>query len=375
MTLRFWLALLMAGGAVAQSPDDALSQGVKLTASQAQTVEESLRANPEDLAAHAKLIAYYYRNRQGEPWSRHVFWLIEHHPESSVAVSSIASGAAPADSRNFQADWAHAKELWLEQTRRHPDDAHVWANALRFCVLTGCDAGARQRLLKHAEELGVPKWELDVSDVPPEPTARIRVGGDVQATMLIKRVEPTYSPLVHQVRIRGVVRFTAIIGTDGHVRDLQVISGHPLLIRTAQEAVQQWVYRPTLVNGKPVEVSTEIEFPFNLPEDTSASGGSEAPPAPTRVRVGGNVQAALLLKRVEPVYPRDAWVEGTVRFTATIGADGHVQNLQLVSGDPQLAPAAVNAVMQWVYRPTVLNGKPVEVVTTIDVPFTLPANR
>jgi TonB family protein len=177
------------------------------------------------------------------------------------------------------------------------------------------------------------------------------------------------------VRIQGVVRFNATIGTDGHVRDLQVISGHPLPIRAAKEAVQQWVYRPTLVNGKPVEVSTEIDFPFNLSEDTSASGGSEAPPPPTRVHVGSNVQAAMLVKSVEPVYPRDVWVEGTVRFTAIIGMDGHIQNLQLISGPPQLAPAAVNAVTQWVYRPTMLNGKPVEVVTTIDVPFTLPANR
>jgi outer membrane biosynthesis protein TonB len=171
---------------------------------------------------------------------------------------------------------------------------------------------------------------------------------------------------------------TAIIGTDGHVHNVRLVSGHPMLIPAAVEAVQQWVYRPTLLNGTPVEVSTEIEVAFTPSEGKGASGGaagSVAPPAPSRVRVGSNVQAALLVNRVEPVYPRDAWVEGTVRFTAIIGTDGHVQNLQLVSGPPQLAPAAVNAVMQWVYRPTLLNGKPVEVVTMIDVPFTLPANR
>jgi TonB family protein len=404
MTFRFLLALLMAGGAWAQSPDDALSQGRWLTASQAQAVEESLRANPEDLGARGKLIAHYFVNQAREPWSQHVFWLIEHHPESPLAGSKFASGALPADPLNGEADLARAKELWLEQTRRHPDDARVWANALRFCSQAGCDSEVKERLLIHAEELGITKAELAVAGEPP---TRIRVGGDEQAAMQVKKVDPAcYPSQALQAGIQGVVRFAAVIGTDGHVQDLQVISGHPLLIRVAQEAVRQWVYRPTLLNGKPVEVSTEIDIPFTFTEGKKASapppadaapsssetpcdgrtftigvagslvGGSVAPEQPvTRVRVGGNVQAAMLVNRVEPAYPRDAWVEGTVRFTAIIGTDGHVRNLQLVSGPPQLAPAALNAVMQWVYQPTLLNGKPVEVVTTIDVPFTLPASR
>lgn len=411
MTFRFWLALLIAGCALAQSPDDLWSQGIKLTVAEAQAVEESLRANPEDLAARGSLIAHYFVNQASEPWSQHVFWLIEHHPESPLAGLNFASGALPADPLNGEADRAHAKELWLEQTRRHPDDARVWANALRFCSRAGCDAGTKERLLKHAEELGVSNSETTVAGEPP---TRIRVTGDIQAIRLIKRVEPAYPRLALQAGIQGVVRFTATIGTDGYVRNLRVVSGHPLLIPAAQDAVQQWVYRPTLLNGQPVEVVTEIEVSFTLPEGRNASGpppasaeesrpadaarssseppcdgrtftigvagslvgGSVAPDHPvTRVRVGGNVQAAMLVKRVEPVYPRDAWVEGTVRFTAIIGTDGHVQNLQLVSGNPLLAPAATNAVVQWVYQPRSINGKPVEVVTTIDVPFTLPASR
>jgi protein TonB len=81
---------------------------------------------------------------------------------------------------------------------------------------------------------------------------------------------------------------------------------------------------------------------------------------------------------VEPVYPplaRQALIDGTVRFTAIIGGDGHILNLQLVSGHPLLVPAAQDAVRQWVYRPTLLNGTPVEVVTQIDVPFTLSNSR
>jgi protein TonB len=100
----------------------------------------------------------------------------------------------------------------------------------------------------------------------------------------------------------------------------------------------------------------------------------EKPKTPQRIRVGGNVQAANLIRKVTPQYPplaRQARVSGTVRFTAIIGKDGTIQNLQLVSGHPLLVPAATEAVKQWLYRPTLLNGEPVEVVTTIDVNFTL----
>jgi len=98
------------------------------------------------------------------------------------------------------------------------------------------------------------------------------------------------------------------------------------------------------------------------------------PKNPERIRVGGNVQAANLVRKVTPVYPplaKQARVQGTVRFSAIIGKDGAIQNLQLVSGHPLLVPAATEAVKQWVYKPTLLNGEPVEVITQIDVNFTL----
>ena len=100
----------------------------------------------------------------------------------------------------------------------------------------------------------------------------------------------------------------------------------------------------------------------------------EKPKPPQRIRVGGNVQAARLLKQPKPVYPplaRQARIQGTVRFNAIIGKDGTIQDLQMVQGHPMLAPAAMQAVKQWVYQPTLLNGEPVEVVTVIDVNFTL----
>jgi protein TonB len=100
----------------------------------------------------------------------------------------------------------------------------------------------------------------------------------------------------------------------------------------------------------------------------------EKPATPQRIRVGGNVQAAKLVRQPKPLYPplaKQARIQGTVRFQAIIGKDGTIQNLQLVSGHPLLVPSATEAVKQWVYQPTQLNGEPVEVVTQIDVNFTL----
>lgn len=100
----------------------------------------------------------------------------------------------------------------------------------------------------------------------------------------------------------------------------------------------------------------------------------EKPPTPQRIRVGGNVQSAKLVRQPKPLYPplaKQARIQGTVRFQAIIGKDGTIQNLQLVSGHPLLVPSATEAVKQWVYQPTLLNGEPVEVVTQIDVNFTL----
>jgi periplasmic protein TonB len=100
---------------------------------------------------------------------------------------------------------------------------------------------------------------------PPKPTAsRIRQGGSVQAALLVNKVQPVYPPLARQTRISGTVRLHAIISKSGSVESLEVLSGHPLLVRAAMDAVQQWKYKPTLLNGEPVEVDTTIDVIFSL---------------------------------------------------------------------------------------------------------------
>jgi protein TonB len=95
---------------------------------------------------------------------------------------------------------------------------------------------------------------------------------------------------------------------------------------------------------------------------------------PQRVRVSAGVTNGLLVHRVSPNYPplaRQARIQGTVLLQAQISKDGNIENLQLISGHPMLAPAAIEAVKQWKYKPYLLNGEPVEVETQVQVNFTL----
>ena len=81
---------------------------------------------------------------------------------------------------------------------------------------------------------------------------------------LIHDVQPSYPPLARLSHIQGMVVLQAVIGKDGTIQNLQLISGHPMLVQSATDAVKQWVYRPTLLNGEPVEVITQIDVNFTL---------------------------------------------------------------------------------------------------------------
>ncbi|HYI92792.1 MAG TPA: energy transducer TonB [Bryobacteraceae bacterium] len=122
--------------------------------------------------------------------------------------------------------------------------------------------------------LNVPSWghppviaaapPIEKKREPSQVAKPLRIGGDVMEARLIKRVMPAYPPLARQARIAGTVRLEGVIARDGRVVNLQVHSGHPLLIAAAVDAVRQWIYRPTLLNGEPVEVIAPIQVHFTL---------------------------------------------------------------------------------------------------------------
>ena len=99
--------------------------------------------------------------------------------------------------------------------------------------------------------------------VPAAPK-RIRISQGVTKGMLIQKIEPTYPPIARSARIQGQVVLTAIISKTGNIQNLTLVSGHPMLVPAALDAVKQWRYRPFLLNGEPVEVETTVTLTFQL---------------------------------------------------------------------------------------------------------------
>jgi TonB family protein len=105
------------------------------------------------------------------------------------------------------------------------------------------------------------------SELAPQGEPRfVRIGARVAEANLTGRVDPVYPPLARAARVQGTVEFTVTIDETGRVTDAKLVSGHPLLVQAAKEAVMQWMYRPTFLNGQPVKVMTTVDVPFRLPE-------------------------------------------------------------------------------------------------------------
>ena len=117
----------------------------------------------------------------------------------------------------------------------------------------------------------VPMDALQVKAPEPLPTPvarepivkRVR-RGTMEASQLIHRVQPEYPPIAKQIHVQGAVEFTAVISKEGMIENLQLVRGHPILVAAARNAIIQWRYKPTILNGEPVEVITTITVNFTL---------------------------------------------------------------------------------------------------------------
>jgi protein TonB len=99
---------------------------------------------------------------------------------------------------------------------------------------------------------------------PPPPSAPVRVGGSIKTPQKTRDIKPVYPPIAQSARVQGIVIIEATIGPDGSVRDAKVLRGQPLLNEAALEAVRQWKYTPTLLNGVPVPVIMTVTVTFTL---------------------------------------------------------------------------------------------------------------
>jgi TonB family protein len=263
-----------------------------------------------------------------------------------------------------------------------------------------------------------------VCGTPAAAQVPVRVGGDVKEPRRIQDVKPVYPEIAQQAGIQGIVIIEAIIGTDGAVESARVLRPVPLLDQAALDAVTQWRYTPTVLNGQAVPVVMTVTVTFNLsgpekPREVSpdplpmqrppdsvaalldfakslherglydeaertlqralavvqaerASAGAQAAASTANanapLRVGGVVKEPALLTRVEPVYPAGTVPAGVTIAEIIIGGSGRVTEVKVLRSSGDTADtAAIAALRQWVFQPTLLNGAPVPVIMTVTI--------
>ena len=329
-----------------------LIEGNQLSAVEAQQLEEHLVRDPEDLAARGKLISYYSAHAIPHPRLEHIFWLIEHHPESEVTIYSSQARA-----ESSPPDYELQKPLWLQQVTAHPTDAHVLANAGRFLGQT--DKFAERDLLQRARQLEPlsPQWATRLADL---------FSRAIELSFrpsVVPPVDPAFAEAA-KAELESSTDAT-LVGTIGEFLAAGPPGGNPPA-PAQRDFAEYLLNRAQSLDASNPEWSAALARVHENPP--SSSGGAQ------RIRVGSEVQQGNLIQQPVPVYPplaKQAHVQGLVRFHLIIGKDGQVSNVTLISGHPLLAGAAQEAVKRWVYRPTLLNGDPIEVATAADVSFTL----
>ena len=214
------------------------------------------------------------------------------------------------------------------------------------------------------------------------PASPIALAPWVLHSKLTHELLPKYPNDAGEHHIQGDITVDVVVDKDGNVESATWVNdGTSIALRDATlEAVRQWKYRPTLVNGEPVAVASWLVIRFRLLKApvvkvlTRAASSSPAKKArkitlPLGLRWAPSFAERNLIQRVEPVYPADIHVDGNVVLEILIDREGNVTEAVVVSGHPLLIGAALDAVKQWKYRPYVFKGEPVMMETAVTVNF------
>lgn len=187
-------------------------------------------------------------------------------PAAAAPVKVVKVAPRQFDAGRLMAPKAIPKEIaMIKEDEMPPAAAAGVVGGVPGGVPGGAPGGVIGGIIGSVPTAAPPPPPPPVKEAPkPVTPKQIRVGGNVQSAKLVNQPKPAYPPLARQARIQGVVKFNAVIGRDGSIQNLTLVSGHPLLVPAATEAVRQWRYQPTLLNGEPVEVVTQIDVNFTL---------------------------------------------------------------------------------------------------------------
>jgi TonB family protein len=352
-------------------------------------MEARVAANPEDLDARARLLVGYLTAEQldSSAFAKHMLWLVEHHPESGVFDTygaQFSRTRAVVRDASINAD---IDKLWRKQAAAHPASPVVLRHAAKY--LFDADPTAALELMKSARliaptdpaiasategmyavlaltQLGrrnTPAWQAAAD-------AAMRDFLESNDSGMLGRVGTMLSKF--QLRLNGSTPQQSV--EDARNRTIVVREMAVKLLDRAialDPANQDWkAAREGARQTDVVAVQPRTATPAAEPEPAPRSQTE----MPRRITVGGAVQQAMLVTAPRAEYPplaRQARIQGTVQLNVIIGVDGRVTSITLLSGHPMLVQAATDAVREFVYKPTTLNGVAVEVATRVDISFTL----
>lgn len=306
-------------------------------------VEQKIAQNPNDVRSRLVEISYTEGHDSAANAAvrlRHVRWFAEINPGFEFLTSP---GAAPHREQAGSEDYEALRKFWKQKLEENPD---ILDSATNFLRISDPDV-AEQALLRAAKNTD----------------HAVDLLGELYAfaAMGVTAVDP-YSG-------RSTDRDEQIASSPfaGKARETLLKTENMRLLFSGLNAVGG--------AGDTVFCATLLERAKSFYSEATANCEKSASKSLTgAVRVGGNVQQANLVKQPRPIYPQEAknrGITGAVKFEARIGRDGRVHDLELLSGPFALYDSARSAVEKWEYRPTKLNGEPVEVITTIDVNYTL----
>lgn len=309
----------------------------------------------------ASLLAYYAGKGASDPAARKarrdlILWLITTYPQDTFLSSHYAIVNAAGEPLADPEAVPLIKQAWLDAVKQYPDDLTVLQGALNFLRVVDPHSAFQLVAAK-------PKWDqrpnwigsiyayasLGISAVAPN------TGGALAAAPADAYAHNLRDVLMKATDLRAVLSAMSTTATLG--RSLAAHNNLPSDFPDFCQAL--------------LKHTRDLYPQTSLACDTSAPPPSQSPSA--LQRIGGNVMEANLIRKVQPVFPSEAkamHAQGTVEFTATIGKDGHIETLQLVRGPFVFYQASYDAVIQWQYRPTMLNGNPVSVITDIIVNYT-----
>lgn len=242
-------------------------------------------------------------------------------------------------------------------------------------------------------------WPLAAARATNQEQDPIRVGGQIAPPAKIKDVRPIYPPAAVAERRQGVAILEVRIDENGDVSEARVVrSIGEDLDAAATDAVLQWRFTPTKLNGRAVPLLMTVTVNFVLDADLTTPPPPPSPPPPPpappasvaepppppppppsggsdqTLRIGGEIKAPTKIKDVRPVYPaqaKESNVSGIVILELRVDEHGNVTNAKVIRSVALLDDAAVDAALQWKYTPTTLNGQAVPVIMTVTVRFSL----